>query len=367
MYEPMPSQREAIRIPHPPPDYYPTGVINMREPDIQNLYDVLQRKVPRRPVLFELFMNLPLYERLAGRKSGPGNPMVNDYPLIIDAYKNGGYDYATVYGSGMFFPVAAHHAAQSISANDTVMITDWESFEAYPWPDPDAFDYSALQKITPSLPDGMKLAIMGPGGVLENLINLLGYENLCFLVYDEPELVEKTVDEIGKRLLRYYENSLNADSVGLLIGNDDWGFCSQTMMPPDFLRKYIFPWHKKIVEVAHRNHKPAVLHSCGRLHEVYDDIIDDIRYDGKHSYEDKIEPVEAAYERLHDRIAVMGGMDMHFMVTGTPEQIRARADAMLQKGMEKGGYALGTGNSVPEYIPQDHYFAMTAAALEYNG
>ena len=55
------------------------------------------------------------------------------------------------------------------------------------------------------------------------------------------------------------------------------------------------------------------------------------------------------------------------MVKAAPEEIRARARKMLEKGMEKGGYALGTGNSVPEYVPQENYFAMTAAALEYGG
>lgn len=27
------------------------------------------------------------------------------------------------------------------------------------------------------------------------------------------------------------------------------------------------------------------------------------------------------------------------------------------------GYALGSGNSIPDYVPQDNYFAMVAAAL----
>jgi hypothetical protein len=28
------------------------------------------------------------------------------------------------------------------------------------------------------------------------------------------------------------------------------------------------------------------------------------------------------------------------------------------------GYALGTGNSIPEYVPDDKYFAMISVALE---
>jgi len=32
----------------------------------------------------------------------------------------------------------------------------------------------------------------------------------------------------------------------------------------------------------------------------------------------------------------------------------------------RGGYALGTGNSVPEYIPIDNYLAMLSAAYEFD-
>ena len=35
---------------------------------------------------------------------------------------------------------------------------------------------------------------------------------------------------------------------------------------------------------------------------------------------------------------------------------------MLEKTGGK-GYALGTGNSIPEYVPYEGYFAMIAAAL----
>lgn len=33
---------------------------------------------------------------------------------------------------------------------------------------------------------------------------------------------------------------------------------------------------------------------------------------------------------------------------------------MLEKGRQ-GGYALGTGNSIPEYIPKENYLAMIGA------
>jgi uroporphyrinogen decarboxylase len=37
---------------------------------------------------------------------------------------------------------------------------------------------------------------------------------------------------------------------------------------------------------------------------------------------------------------------------------------MLTKTEKKGGYALGTGNSVPEYVPYNNYLAMIDCVLE---
>jgi uroporphyrinogen decarboxylase len=74
-------------------------------------------------------------------------------------------------------------------------------------------------------------------------------------------------------------------------------------------------------------------------------------------------PVEEAYDRYHHRIAIMGGMDVDFVCRASPEAIYTRASAMLDR-TAAGGYALGTGNSVPDYVPDANYFAMTRAALE---
>ena len=95
-----------------------------------------------------------------------------------------------------------------------------------------------------------------------------------------------------------------------------------------------------------------------------DEIIDDLGFDGKHSFEDKICPVEQAYERWGSRIAILGGIDLDFMCRSDPAAITARSKAILERSAGRGSYALGTGNSVPEYVPDENYFAMVRAALE---
>ena len=72
-------------------------------------------------------------------------------------------------------------------------------------------------------------------------------------------------------------------------------------------------------------------------------------------------PVEEAWETYHDRIAIMGGIDVDFMIRNSVEDVYKRSREMLERTSSIGSYALGTGNSVPEYLPMEKYFAMLKA------
>ena len=282
----------------------------------------------------------------------------------MTAYKNAGYDYITLHGSDFCFETKRHKVGndKTISLNEGSVINDVNSFEMYKWAAPGSCDYTRLEKLSDLLPEGMKLVVFGPGGVLENVIGLVGYEQLCYMIADGDEVVEWIFNAVGSRLLKYYEICSGYESVGALISNDDWGFNTQTMLSVEDMRKFVFPWHKKIVEVIHASGKPAILHSCGNPDKIMDDIVEDIKYDARHSYEDKIIPVEDAYEKWGGRIATLGGIDVDFICRSTPEEVYNRSAAMLERAEKRGGYALGSGNSIAWYVPHENYLAMIAAA-----
>ena len=337
----------------------------MRKPDFNNLLAVLNKKVPSRPTLFEFFFNAPLMEKLAGEKFPEWKTDAQSdamFRIRTKAYAAAGYDYSMVHGSTIRFPTAEIHHDQSISLNEGCMIRDRESFEKYQWPDPDNHNYEAVGRMSEYMPDGMKAIVCGPGGVLENVVRIVGYDNLCFMMIDEPELAKDIFDAVGGVLLKHYSIAAQFESVGALMINDDWGFKTQTMISPSQLREYVIPWHKKYAEAAHKAGKAVMMHSCGKLDEVMDDIINVIKFDGKHSYEDAIHPVEEAYETLRGKIAVLGGIDLDFLCRSSEEDVIKRSRAMMEKGMQYGGYALGSGNSIPEYVPAANFFAMNSVA-----
>ncbi len=341
--------------------------LRISEPNIENIYKVFRREPVEITPLFELFMDWPVYEYFVGKKY-EGKDDVDELKYVIDAFYNAGYDYATTHASSFGFPKkeAEHegHSGATISLNDGNTITDWESFEAYQWPDPNDFDCSKLEKIKDYLPNGMKLAVMGPGGVLENVTALVGYDNMCYMLVDDPELLQCIFDKVGAAMLAYYEKAASYDTVGFLISNDDWGFNTQTFMSVQDMRKYVFPWHKKIAEAAHKNGKPTVLHSCGYMKDVMDDIIDDMKYDAKHSFEDNIFSVEDSYKKWGDRIAILGGLDLQFLHASSKEEIRQRCRNLIELTREKGGYALGTGNSMVYYFDPEKFVTIIESRKE---
>lgn len=336
-----------------------------REPCFDNLLKVLNKEIPSRPTLFEFFLNDNLYLKLTGHVDYEMSDKLQYFKRTIDAFRIAGYDYVTIPGSDFHFvnELHTHEGGKSYSANEGSFIIDRESFEKYQWPDPDACDYSRLEELEKYIPQGMKIIVMDADGILEAVTKLVGFNNLCFMTVEDPELLKCIFDEVGSRMVRYHEICASFKSVGATIFGDDWAFNHQTMLSPEDLRKYVFPWHKKLVGKVHAAGRKAILHSCGNLTEVYDDIIYDMEYDAKHSFEDKILPVEAAYRRYGRRIAIIGGIDMDFIYRSTPEEVYNRSAALLEMTASSGGYALGSGNSIPAYVPQENYLAMIAAAV----
>ena len=339
------------------------------QPDFELLLRVLRREPTFRPVIFEFILNLEICRKvtLSDRSPEPGS--MDHFRMIIDAFGNLGYDYAPVYtweSDLLSFPKGEQESLSSRSQNQGAIITDRKSFEGYPWPDAHSGNYEIYHRLKSYLPEGMKLLGFSNGGVLENATDLVGFENLCIMYLLDPELTREIFDGIGTRLVEFYSIVASMDSVGACIVNDDWGFKTQTMFPPEMMETYVFPYTRKIVEVIHKHGKPAILHSCGNLKEIMDVVIDDLKLDGKHSFEDGIVPVEEAYDIWHDRIAIMGGIDMDFLARKSPEEVYLRARNLLELTFDTGGFALGSGNSIPDYVPVENYLAMIRAAVDFR-
>jgi uroporphyrinogen decarboxylase len=232
------------------------------EADFGNLLAVLRREAPDRPTLFEFILNEDLYCMVVPGPE-PTDP-ASSLRRIIRTYHALGYDHATMQAPGFTFLTGMERRkGQTVSQNEGALIHNRQDFDRFQWPDPDVAYYEILDEVAEDVPKGMKLIPFSNNGVLENTINLLGYESLCYLLVDDPQLLEDVFAEVGSRLLRYYQHIIPYDIVGAVVANDDWGFNTNSLLAPADMRRLIFPWYRQIVEAAHQVGKPVILHSCG--------------------------------------------------------------------------------------------------------
>ncbi len=350
------------------------------EPSVERFRRVLQREPCDRVPLVELAI---AEETLTALHGAPLIPLArqNGLPQFRDAIRQRvqlwhalGYDYYRARAEIPFQmeTLAARNTAAA-ATGDRQWVNEHEGliksssdFESYPWPAPATVDFAAAEAAAAALPEGMGL-IGFSGGVLEWSSNLLGLEGMMLLLYDDPELVRAVVDRVGQIIYDAFRVFCEMESVFAIWLGDDMGFKTATLLQPRHLRRYILPWHKRYVELAHQTGRLFLLHSCGHVEAVMPDLIEDVRIDAKHSFEDVIVPVEEFKQWWGTRVAVLGGVDVDLLSRGTQDDVRRRTSQILTACAPGGGYACGSGNSITNYMPTENYVAMIETIHRFNG
>jgi uroporphyrinogen decarboxylase len=352
-----------------------------RPPDFSRLRRVLLRQgEPDHLPLIELLVDHEMKEAVLGERiptPPPGDRAAREAALdaMLRFWHTTGYDYITVQAgvpinrwnlSAANTAPLAHDARRWDNENAGPIMT-WDDFECYSWPRPQDVDWFPLEYIGSHLPDGMQMIFLGPGGQFENLSELMGLTPLALAVHDDPALVQAVADQVGALLEHLYATAAQIPNVGALWLGDDLGYKTSTVLSPRHLRKFVFPVQKKLAAIAHAHDMPFLLHSCGNLEGIMPDLLDDVCIDARHSFEDVILPVSEAKKRWGSRVALLGGIDVDFLCRHSEEEVRERVRQVLRDCAPGGGYALGTGNTVANYIPLRNYLAMVDEGLHYSG
>jgi uroporphyrinogen decarboxylase len=204
----------------------------------------------------------------------------------------------------------------------------------------------------------MGLIACHAGGMYEHLAAIFSYEGLCYALHDQPDLVAAAAERLGGIMLTFYRRLVELPGLVAVFPGDDMGFRSSTLVPPDALRRHVLPWHKRFAALAHDRGLPYFLHSCGNLKAIMDDLIDDVGIDAKHSFENAIMPV-ADFQALYGRrVGVLGGVDIDVLGRFAPEAVRAEVRRIIDVCHPRGRFAIGSGNSIPSYIPAKNYLTM---------
>ncbi len=245
-------------------------------------------------------------------------------------------------------------------------IRDDASFDDFDWPDPDtAYSYDTLEQLGQLLPQGAK-AVVNVGYIFMAPWMLMGLEHFCLALAAGDPLVEKVIERVGRTQQRVVQNVLQFDCVGAIRMPDDLGHTGGTIVAPKFLRRYIFPWHRRIGEPVRAKGLPYLYHSDGRLYDVIDDLID-CGFHALHPCEPASMDLALLKQKYGGRLCLCGNIDLDSTLTrGTPEEVDQEVKLRIRTIAPGGGYCCGSSNSIPEYVPYENYIAMIEAIQKYG-
>ena len=358
------------------------GLKRSFEPNGRGLIDnILRKGTPDRVYHMELFHDGEIREAIMerfdlGKDLDPNDPDFERRRFL--AFQQFlGFDYvrANIVGADWRLKGAATADSAELSRGERWYadehagpITNWEEFEQYAWPDPHAPGLmSEIEWWAEHLPGDMCLLAGGLGHFCEFLTWIMGYETLCFALHDQRDLVKAVADRLRGYFRVVTERVLAIDRVEMIFPSDDMGFKGGTLISPDDIREFCLPGHKMTAQMAHAAGRPSILHSCGNLNEIIDDLIDDVGIDAKHSFEDTIEDVRDVKKTYGQKIGLIGGIDVDFLCRADEGAIRKRVRETVDICQDGGGYCLGSGNSVTNYIPPDNYLTMVDEGRLYGG
>jgi uroporphyrinogen decarboxylase len=246
-----------------------------------------------------------------------------------------------------------------------------DDFNKYPWEEiPDLFKktcYPLFRAFAANLPAGMK-GVGGPGnGVFECVQDIVGYQNLCVIKYDDEELYRVLFEKMGIAIETIWKDFLAefSDVYCVMRFGDDLGYKTSTLLSPEDIRTNIFPVYKIVIDAVHAKGKPFLLHCCGKIFSVMDDLIA-LGIDAKHSNEDGIALFSQWVHTYGKRIALFGGIDTDNLVRLDEKQIAELVKEVCSYAGGRCGFALGSGNSITEYVPAANYIAMNRAVREFR-
>ena len=344
-------------------------------PNYQNIVNAAKNIEPERVPLYEHIISFEVIEKILDTHFAHLYES-NDISDIRKFFKNYcrffiemGYD--TVSWEICIGPAMPESGA--LYAHKPGVIKNRKDFENYPWDKVEEIYFEKqsmyFEILREQIPENMK-AIGGPGnGVFECVQDLVGYERLCILSHDEPELYHDLFKKVGDTNYNIWKRFLEqfGDIYAVCRFGDDLGYRSSTLLPPDDIRANIIPQYKRIIDLVHSHDKSFLFHCCGAIFDIMDDIINVAGIDAKHSNEDIIAPFSVWLDKYSDRIGNFGGVDMDILCQLSPKEVERYTNNVLDGIAGHGGIAIGSGNSIPDYIPVEGYMAMINTIRKWRG
>ena len=189
----------------------------------------------------------------------------------------------------------------------------------------------------------------------ERAWTLRGMENLMMDFIEHPDFVDELLGAIAEHNLAQIEHALMYDIDAVYFG-DDWGQQRGLQMGPAHWHRFIRPQLERMYGLVHRSGKYVMIHSCGKVDELFDDLIQ-IGLNCFNPFQPEVMDVFDLMRRYTGRLAFHGGLSTQKTLPyASASQVRRQTDRLLATG-SKGGYIFAPAHAVEGDVPLDNMLA----------
>lgn len=230
------------------------------------------------------------------------------------------------------------------------------SLAGYQFPDPhDPRFFEDIQEKIDLWSDRFSMFNMGLA-LFERAWSMRGMERLFMDFYDHPEFVHRLLNTIADYHIAKLRKALEFD-IDAVYFMDDWGQQRGLLMGPDIWRTFIFPVLKRMYSVVKDAGKYVVIHSCGSVEELFDDLIN-IGVNCFNPMQPEVMDAAGILKAYRKRLSFYGGIStQRTMPFGSPEDVKRETAEFIELGID-GGYICAPSQSVEGDVPVENIHAL---------
>ena len=249
---------------------------------------------------------------------------------------------------------------------------DDETFDAFPVPDPDDFDYDQALARAKSYDNkyGLYVGDTVTGDVINSSGLIMGVEDiLCHLMLENEaplRLIKRRTDYHFGKMERLLDKCKG--HIDFMFLAEDLGTQHTPMISLELYRKLIKPVHKRFADLANAYNIPTMFHSCGSSSWVYEDWIE-IGIKGVDSIQPEAVNMSPEYlvkhfgGRLNFRSLISSAGPLAY---GTAEETRDICIKTLDIMMTARGYHFAPSCSIQDNSPVENVIAMYQTAHSFG-
>ena len=198
--------------------------------------------------------------------------------------------------------------------------------------------------------------IPGIGGINEVTWEALGMSFFAKCMRKKLPFLRRVLDDRKNWAIEMIKDLADNGAEAVFM-YDDYGFKEGPLVRPDHFKEEHVPRLKQIVEAAHKRGMKFLMHSCGNLNELWDDLMT-IGIDALHPIEPTAKMDIFKLKRENPNLTFIGNVSPQDLQDKDPEYIREYTTQLMTECKKGGRYILSSGHSINPAVGLENYLVM---------